>query len=168
MPDYITPAQATSPETAATLLETCASKWWRGADMKEALRNAASWLREQVKTNEDLHRRLASQEKAFRKSEKEGSGLTKRTQLAINEMKHKSGKTEVPVYVVLSPAQYAILTDNSWDRVRKLCGLRIVVARGVSGPFVLTQKAYDGFSRNSPELDIRHKTPAEPVETCYP
>lgn len=71
--------------------------------------------------------------------------------------KYKRGKHEEPFAVLLSPYQYETISQNRCSYGTKLLGLTIAVARGVYGPVVVTQDAYNAISRNAPEIDLRWK-----------
>jgi len=145
------------------------SNWW--ARLRGASANAAASLRLQAlaDTCDDLHKRLAGQERAFhterkayeKKAKEDAKSLYQRTLLAIEELeKYKqNGRSEVAVAVVLSPSQYGELTCHGAFRASKIAKLGIYVARGVYGPVVLTQDGFNGFTRMAPELDIRAKCP---------
>lgn len=110
------------------------------------------------------------------KAEKKSRAIANRIDLALNEMtKSKASRgyggrssgppPEVPAYIVLSPAQVVALYQDSFcdysasgaisTTHRTYKKLPIVSASGVYGPIVMTQEAFDGFSRMAPELDIR-------------
>jgi len=120
-------------------------------------------------TRDDLHQRLAGQERAFikerstyeKKAKEEAKSLYQRTLMAITELEKykKNGRSEVAVAVILSPSQYGELTCHGAFRQSKIAKLGIYVARGVYGPVVLTQDGFNGFTRMAPELDIRAKNP---------
>lgn len=151
------------PKTLAEKLGN--SGWWsrlRGSSMNAA---ASLRLRELSDTCDDLHKRLAGQERAFVKErnayEKNAKSLYQRTLMAITELEayKKNGRSEVAVAVILSPSQYGELTCHGAFRQSKIAKLGIYVARGVYGPVVLTQDGFNGFTRMAPELDIRAKNP---------
>lgn len=144
--------------------------WRRLTSGSAAYRVAARYLEELLETNHDLMIRLAKNERAFnetrRKLEAEvklvSKDLFKRTNTALEELERskKNGRKEVAVAVILSPAQYSELTSHGYFRQSRLAKLEIYVARGVYGPVVLTQDAFNGFSRMAPELDIRAMRPS--------
>lgn len=159
----------TSPKsTARQLLEQ--QRWWRNANIKNLLGTAAAWLREQAETIDDLHQRLAKQERTFLKekeklatdAEKRTRDILIRTKVAISEMVKvkKAAKEEKPFAIVISPYQYAEMTLHGHFKQPKLFGVPVYVARGVYGPLVLTETAFNAFSRNAPELALIRKQPS--------
>jgi hypothetical protein len=168
MTDNLFPSQIDQRSLAERL--SSAGAWTRlfGRDLFSV---AAARLIELTDTCDDLHKRLAGQERAFAKERnavlKEAKNLIKRTEMAIKELEtyKKNLRTEVPVAVILSPSQYADLTCCGTFKNSKIAKLQIYVAKGVYGPVVLTQDAFNAFSRNAPELNLVAKRPSYEGDT---
>ncbi len=143
-----------------------AANAWSRLFGRELVAIAAARLIELADTRDELHERLAGQERAFNKERnavlKEAKNLAKRTEMAIKELESskRNGKTEVPVAVILSPSQYGDLTCHGTFKNSRLAKLQIYVAKCVYGPVVLTQDAFNAFSRNAPELNLVAKRPS--------
>ena len=164
MTDTIHPAMM-SPNRLAETLQTVG--WWgrlRGTAMMQA---AATRLIELAAVRDDLHQRLAAQERTFNKErvayQKEAKSLLKRTLAAIEELEKYKGnyREEKAFAVILSPSQYSELTCDGYFRQSKIAKLDIYVARGVYGPVVLTENGFKAVSRNAPELNLVSKRPTK-------
>lgn len=148
---------------------TAARGFWQRLKLlfnPDLLRDGADWLEAQQQTIDELHKRLAKNERAFNKERSQieadakvaARTLAARTNAAIEEMtqtKGRGGRSEQPVAVIVSPYQYAQLSEHGYFRVAKLKNVSLHVAKGVYGPVVLTQDAFNGFTRMAPELNIR-------------
>lgn len=148
---------------------TAAHGFWQRLKLlfkPDLLRDGADWLEAQQRTIDELYNRLAENERAFNKErsriEAEAKAaartLAARTNAAIEEMtqtKGRVGRSEQPVAVIISPYQYAQLTEHDYFRITKLNKVSLHVAEGVYGPAVLTQDAFNSFTRMAPELNTR-------------
>lgn len=162
------PRIGTGPIPTAAALSKASGNLFKRLFKTQLLRDGADWLHHQQQMIDDLYDRLSKQESYFhaelRKEKTEEQRLLRRTQAAISEMKTGKGrgyKGELPVAVILSPYQYAQLTHHGFEQIRRLADVSIHVAKGIYGPVVLTQDAFNGLSRQAPELGLHTKDAAK-------
>lgn len=158
------------PMSLADMIDT--ANWWTRLSDPGLFRAAATRIRHLVTMNNAEtvrlnalsveNNRLRSIAEAERK---EAGDLVARARHAIDEMSKNAYRTgEEPVAIVFSPAQIGKMTFHGVMRpfgrhmrddlpaLPTLHGIPVYKARGVYGPVVMTQVAFDAFSRQAPEL----------------
>lgn len=108
--------------------------------------------------------RLTERNRAdVKKARQEAETIENRIILAMDELEKSKGnfKPELPFAILLSPWQFERLTWRLGLRGRKnskpsqYMGFPIYTAKGVYGPIVLTEDAFNGLSRQAPELMLK-------------
>ncbi len=147
--------------------------WWslrRGAWLTTAGNTIRTLWEEGAKLNNKVKQQSVDLTKALRKLN-DSESVNYRIEIAFNELERSKGRgissVEDAYVLVLSPYQYEQISNQGSNDVpaamRKAigpaayAGMIIVTAKGFYGPAVMTEDAFNAFSRNAPELQIQRK-----------
>lgn len=131
--------------------------WWRLRHRGAWIAKASAAMKEMFEEAERLKNKVSQQQGEIKRL-KIAETLEGRILTANGELARSKGNRaqEDPYCVVVSPYQY-----EQWGwagKHPKYAGLKIITAKGVSGPVVMTETAFMAFSRNAPELNITLKS----------